>query len=78
MAAAICGLEYSPKPADRALSNVFLRWAKLAFTTRKKSFSSGISQGGAARIVSFKTLEVTFGCGMKHEGGTSKRGSGSA
>ena len=68
----------SGKPAARAFGSVFLRCAKAARTTRKNNASSGISQGGSLRVRSVRTAEVTFGCGIKQDAGTSNRISGTA
>ena len=68
MQSMICALERLPKPEDRPLTRVFLRWAKLACTTWKNSFSSAMGQGGAVRHRRVITAEVTLGWGMKQEG----------
>lgn len=43
----ISSLGIFPNPAHSPFTSVFRRWAKLAFTTRKNSFSSEIGQGGS-------------------------------
>ena len=74
--AIIWALESVPKPEDKPFTSVLRRWAKLARTVRKKSFSSAMGQGGAFRQGSVITAEVTLGWGIKQEGGTSNRISG--
>ena len=64
--------------AESPFTNVFLRCAKDARTTRKNIFSSFTSAGGASRLVNLMTDDVTFGWGMKHPGDTSKSISGTA
>ena len=59
------------------MTSVLRRWAKLARTVRKNSTSSRMS-AGAGRVRRQTTALVTFGCGMKHEAGTSNSSSGAA
>ena len=66
-----------PNSAPRAFTSVLRRWAKAACTTRRKAFSLSTDTGGVFRGVSEMTLLVTFGCGTKQSGDTSKRISGS-
>jgi hypothetical protein len=74
-----CCFVYSPKPGREAVHE---RLAPLgearADNAEEHLLHSQFRQGGSERIRSVSTADVTFGCGMKHEGGTSKSSSGSA
>ena len=78
MAESIAARSSSEKAERSAFESVFRRWANAARTVRKKSFSSSTLAGGAARRSMRTTALVTFGCGTKQCGGTSKRSFGSA
>ena len=58
-----------------ALTSVFLRWLNAALITLNKNCSFDVSAGWAVRLRSLITEEVTFGWGMKQEGGTSNKSS---
>ena len=58
-------------PAFMALVNTLRLWPKPIFTRRKKSFLSFTATAGSFLRRSFRTVDVTWGLGMKAVGGMS-------
>ena len=67
-----------PQAGGKRVEKRFPTLAKGGLHNAETTFSLVISQTSSVRTFSRSTAEVTFGCGMKQDGGTSNSSSGTA